>query len=540
MSWSFFTQKKLKSYLSIVSLVGGVITGAFVFKATQSFSTRSPASDSPSSSPSFNYESLVQIFQNKHPQSIDELLPLLPEEFRDNYTIVYRSRSTLQEATEADPRIIMYNGTDAKLLMSFNGNPKEKGYNELEVIQYRDQSQAFELYQVELPYSATQAPQKNPTACLTCHGDHPRPNWDGYFVWPGLIGAHDGDVIGRDVAREAAMDWNHGRYKFIKAGGSVEEPNSNLSTLLGLLNGQRIAKLIKDNSTLYPYRYAILGATVCSDGRFEMGQFLPPAAAQAMGTPYAAILADTIQKNRNYFHQRVLQLDADLSPPGGPSALIGKRATRPEYQDHGPEFTEQIARFRYVIEGLGVSMERWNMPFDLNTYSFNDGAISVMNPNWWVPLFSSADDASTLADLQNNSEKILDYFESLDSNHPNPAPAEYLNFCGNLSKKSLTALAQVAPPVSASPVPSGTGLPPVVQLCMGCHVGTAQIAPAIPFDQPKALKDWLSTQLPDGTTNLDLLLNKISNSPKTGSRMPPFRALAPQERADLLQFIGVQ
>ena len=500
---------------------------------------RKPASDTQA----FTYESLLQLAQDKKIQSIDQLLPLLPQNFRDNYATIYRTRSSLQEASESNPRLLLYSGTDAKLLMTFNGSSTQKGYDSLEVIQFRDETQRFEFHEVRFPVDPTNLPEKNPAACMQCHADpvalDPRPNWDSYFLWPGLIGSHDGDIFARDQDRASAMDWAHGRYQFVKNNLPVSEPNSNLSQLLGLLNGQRLARMIRENSGLFPLRFAILGAVTCSDGRYDLSRFLPAGTASKLQKPYAAVLADTILKNRNYYQQKLHQIDTDLSPLAGPSALTGKRATDPMYADHGDDYSEQIARLRYLVEGSGVSMARWNLTFDLDTNSFNDGGLSVLNPDWWASAFNAAEDSDIQNALAADKEKISEYFDSLDSSQPEPAPPEYISFCDNLAAKSLAALGQspvVPQPVIPQPAPTST-IPSVVQLCMGCHVGSNLAAPAIPFDQPVLLAAWLNSKSADGTKKSDLLLSKISNAPVSGSRMPPFRVLAPVEKAALEAYL---
>ena len=69
---------------------------------------------------------------------IEQVLPLLPERMLARYVLMEESGS-LQGATPDNPRVILYGNTscrfDANLLVTFNGDPKERGYAYLEAIQ---------------------------------------------------------------------------------------------------------------------------------------------------------------------------------------------------------------------------------------------------------------------------------------------------------------------------------------------------------------------------------------------------------------------
>jgi hypothetical protein len=84
----------------------------------------------------FNYERLIGLIRARNIRSIDALLPLLPEELRTQFVLVYKSRS-LQEGSLESPRAILY-GKTGKLVITFNGDPRQKGYGSLEVMQFRE------------------------------------------------------------------------------------------------------------------------------------------------------------------------------------------------------------------------------------------------------------------------------------------------------------------------------------------------------------------------------------------------------------------
>lgn len=151
-----------------------------------------------------SFESLVADIQSKNKESItvsrlDDVLSLLPEEFLKGYALVYRSRS-LQEASAEYPRAIVF-GHSAEFILAFNGHAKQRGYNQLEMIQYRAKERRWEFR--EMTFTEGQSPQvsgPNPKKCLECHQSpkrldvDPRPNWEPYSFWPGVYASMDGKI----------------------------------------------------------------------------------------------------------------------------------------------------------------------------------------------------------------------------------------------------------------------------------------------------------------------------------------------------------
>ena len=58
--------------------------------------------------PPFDMNSLKEIIARNNVKSVDELLPFLPEELRSNFTLVYKSQSSLQTGTVENPRAILF------------------------------------------------------------------------------------------------------------------------------------------------------------------------------------------------------------------------------------------------------------------------------------------------------------------------------------------------------------------------------------------------------------------------------------------------
>ena len=138
-------------------------------------------------------------------QSIEEALKLVPKRFYDNHVLVYRSRS-LQDASFLFPRAIAF-GESGKFILTFNGNERQRGFNKLEMIQFRESTNRFEFR--EITFQLGKPPffsEANPKKCLECHQSpqrtnvDPRPNWEPYNFWPGVYGSVDEEI--RPVLKE--------------------------------------------------------------------------------------------------------------------------------------------------------------------------------------------------------------------------------------------------------------------------------------------------------------------------------------------------
>jgi hypothetical protein len=153
------------------------------------------------------YEDLLWLISAHDVRSIDALLPLLPEDYRSEYTLMHTSRS-LQPATldyPHYPRVIM-TGPRATLVIAFNGDPQANRYNVLEIIQFREGGapanppnpatppRGFEFLEIEFSGLNPPAPPlpkpANQQLCRSCHGEpERRPNWEVYGEWPGAYGS---------------------------------------------------------------------------------------------------------------------------------------------------------------------------------------------------------------------------------------------------------------------------------------------------------------------------------------------------------------
>ena len=175
-------------------------------------------------------------------------------------------------------------GESARLILTFNGNPDQHKYHEMEVMQYRENAKVFEMHSISFK-DGVRFSEKNPKVCETCHGRDPRPIWSSYEYslledvehWPGMYGSiHDAPVL-NPVEKEAYIRFRataskHSRYRFLKLdhpetdwypfgfGPNKHEfrPNNRLGNLLARLNAQRVAAGLVRNPFFQRYPHSVL------------------------------------------------------------------------------------------------------------------------------------------------------------------------------------------------------------------------------------------------------------------------------------------
>jgi hypothetical protein len=142
--------------------------------------------------------------------SVAELVPLLPDELRKNFALVYDSRSPFKASiTPQLPRVILFTD-DGRLVLTFIGDDQAPGADLLETMSFDDAQAKFVLNAYLLPAAERRAwrPSAADAKCERCHGADPRPIFDSYPHWPGFYGSVQ-DTFPRDRVgeRSARILW---------------------------------------------------------------------------------------------------------------------------------------------------------------------------------------------------------------------------------------------------------------------------------------------------------------------------------------------
>ncbi len=123
--------------------------------------------------------------------SVSELVPLLPEELRRNFTFVHDSRSPFKVSiTPERPRVILFTD-DTRLVLTFIGDDQQPGADLLETMSFDDAQAKFVFNAYLLPAAERRAwrPSAADAKCERCHGADARPIYDSYPLWPGYYGS---------------------------------------------------------------------------------------------------------------------------------------------------------------------------------------------------------------------------------------------------------------------------------------------------------------------------------------------------------------
>ena len=156
-----------------------------------------------------NLDMIRSIIETNRPQSIDEFLEYVPEDYLSHYTLMHTSRS-LQSASLEHPRVIVY-GKNAKTLMAFTGENKRAADQTIELLVWDKKTSRYEARKISFladeargGFRAQLSP-KNPRLCMRCHGQQIHPIWDKYDKnWEGSFGEHD-DYVSMKYANGKAL-----------------------------------------------------------------------------------------------------------------------------------------------------------------------------------------------------------------------------------------------------------------------------------------------------------------------------------------------
>jgi hypothetical protein len=497
------------------------------------------------------FDQVETLIQQQNPKSIEETLALFPKAAFDQYALVYSSRS-LQGATPPNPRAIVFDKKSG-LTFAFNGDSKEDGFNTLEFMQFDQNTKKFEFH--EVTFSGGKAAISKPDTCLKCHGDNPHPIWDSYFLWPGVYGSEDADLVGdekKNLEKWVAARAAHPRYQYLSVGAvsglSTQTPDGhavslgaqNLGMNLSHQNFQALALELQSDLKLASFRYALIAAGACPDEPID--DFLPLEVKTAADPTFQKVNEQAEQAIKKSFTDRIdrtrsLDSTRDFEKRVSDSIKIVAKGGIPMEIDA----ISLIARYRYLVENFGSATPNWSLEFkapgsNLKTYAMNDGyRMNGGLPDLWKELLSPVDDADLYA-----------IFEAVPA-YPTAPPA---SVCGKLKEKSLVALTKVksgdqksTPHLEALATDDkgGAKSPAISQVfnsCIFCHAvppGSDTSFPQFPFNDAEKLKARLGeTGYPNGTLAQEILF-RIST--KGDQQMPPSGGLSSAEIDTIKKFV---
>lgn len=466
----------------------------------------------------FTFQALEGLIAAHQVQTVEELLAVLPAELRSHYVLVFASRS-LQQASLRNPRVILF-GEDARLILTFNGDSGQRGYDSVETLEFEPVSSAFVLREIRFdldgPLATPRVSEANPRQCTACHDTPARPIWDTPPSWPGVYGERYGAGLSgaerRGMEEFLALQAGHPRYRYLLGasawldrgtyvadarssydGKTSEPPNAQLSALLASLNVESILAQLARQPGFSAHLEALLGAAADTCG--PIADFYPDSLRERISRDYQRFAAATVKASER---QQALK--------------SARRGSRSEGR-HGLAAGTQMTALRFVAEyGLHTPTQHWTLAFERGSYDLSapPGALSFEQAlfNWLAA-----------ADPELRTSAAFRTYGPHDA------------YCEHLKRRSRASLGEwyrVHPmevpsdesvfDVGADSVGTGTSaVPSLLQTCVGCHNGV--VGPAIPFADPVALRGRLRAgHYPHGDL-LEEILYRLS--PAAGSeRMP--------------------
>ena len=225
-----------------------------------------------------SFAELKSTIQARDIRTLEELLPYLPADYLSHYTLVHAGQG-IQEASPANPRAILF-GDTSQTVLSFNGSPEQDGFNELELEEFDISQSRFVYHAIRFDETGREPPAfsgANPTRCLGCHGQNPKPIFPEYPNWTGFYGSAHDALTGAEVADFANFMRNqpqHPRYRYLsreflwpgdgtEPGLALHMPNNYYGKLIARWNSRRLGDEILTNPSFSSLGHGFLLLTAC-------------------------------------------------------------------------------------------------------------------------------------------------------------------------------------------------------------------------------------------------------------------------------------
>jgi hypothetical protein len=578
---------KLKRFLQFGSLLGVNALGFIAFnhilpKKEIHLHQRTIASSATECSaliePPLTFANLKNRIERCGINNVEGVLAVLPESFRSSFTLMRKSKSA-QEASSDHPRAILF-GTDARLILTFNGDPAQKGFDELEAIEFDDEAKRFDFHQISFNSILHSKPifDLDIHSCTTCHRSPARPNWEAYDVWEGAYGQVEDQI---KIGSKEDGDFQHflknfrteGRYKYLigpeglrapsiaVVAGDVPSskatafsvatlPNFRLTFLLNLLNYRRIANEIKKTPNFETFKYAYYGALF---GCGPIEDFIPAEISSKFSQKYNVVLQDTLQKIVAQYSVR-LKKDGPFDSFG-----IFNQEQAPQNFEATSSSRFIIAKLRYLTEGRNISMADWSLSPNPDAYIFSDGELylkevarSFENELSKIPGlkldYVRLDEADTeilfgthAVDFKGMKRMSCCNYDSVAATEASESYRD--NNCSILKKLSVDsfraqgAVTQTVVSDQFTPNPEqGFHRVPaeLINTCVSCH--RVDNGSGLLFSSAAELESLMTkTGFPHGTLRDEMIFRLSTDGPE---KMPPYSSLMSNgERQSLLKYL---
>lgn len=336
----------------------------------------------PAGAAEFSFGSIRGLIASRGITSVEELIGALPADLRSHYALVFSSRS-MQGASFSNPRAILY-GSDAQLVVTFNGDSKERGYSSVETMEFNRRDNTFELH--EILFSDRGPPlisDANPAHCAGCHGQPARPIWDAPPTWPGVYGerylAGLSQLEDQGIRSFLALQASHTRYRALINAPAFAERETYVSSARALYNGIRTEPPNAQLSSLLTGKKirSIMSALIASPA-FDAHRFVLLAAAVEGCGPlpdfYPASVRGTVAAGLHEFTAMSATVERTQALAKA-TRLLGTNRAHSHYMA-----APDINKVRFVVEhGLEIPTLQWTLALEPNSHDLAapEGALTL-------------------------------------------------------------------------------------------------------------------------------------------------------------------
>lgn len=393
-----------------------------------------------------------------------------------------------------------------------------------------------------------------------------RPNWDPFPFWQGLIGA--ADFLERDT--EETKKYIQIIKKIENTPVQGQNPNPRLSALKTSITSKDLEKILKKEGfyTLKDYatslgigsslfsqlsefnrcrisqrllklpiyeniKHALTFVNVSAEQCYYSHDFMPKEARDLADkyfkkrgiNSFEDLVKDTKTRQHAVFLDKLSRQKVTLTKlikkehPGLSDTEVKLKAQKEMninslFNPQSDRDINLVARYRYLLEPLGVRVDNWSISIDPGTYSFGDffqleGKMFKKNPNMSCDQLSELSRESFFpkdsSDKKFNALEIKNLFaKSCDDL---PAQVKLEDFTASIVGTINESIKQEAANVFMS--------------CSGCHSNGINGAPGLPFDDLKLLEKEIKTtaKLDNGGLGASIM-NRLNKPEGSKGHMP--------------------
>lgn len=447
---------------------------------------------------------------NTYPQFLDYLFKQAPS-LKNHFVILHHSAS-LQTASVEHPRVILFDGGKAFGLAEHPTNRELK----VEIIEASPQDYSLKMSEITFSREGGVKIERNPKACIACHGSPAKMLWDPYDFWPQAFGSSVGAMS--SVQETAAYDKmralapNSEILKRLNLLPKIEigsgEENTPFTQFVGQINLAGQFKRWLNSKDLNGWRFPLISILSSCHSQFST----------KFEEAKPSLLELFRPEERADLERRLDRMYTDLSQARThmkkfQSALLSSYFPNPDITfpiDHERLKHESVdlAMIRAVLDSAGFNLNNLSTSHMANDYF-------VANPGNFL-----LDATAVLMELK------PDLFAGLKLSEQSLGTGKtaWVTYdCEQVRNESLKAQRSAPAPSQWSPMASYKRERPVINRCAKCHTESTR-GPLIPFDDSLKLAEFLR----DPTQNWAAeIIDRVERSGR--GQMPPGNPLTPEE-----------